>query len=51
MLGSLLHSVLEYGDFLNDNVSHGSVATCLRFGGIFNFTVSRPFNKRILKIG
>jgi len=34
--GSLLYSVLELGNFLNISVAQGSVATCLRCGGIFN---------------
>ena len=33
---SLLHSVLEHGNFLNIDISQGTVATCLRCGGIFN---------------
>ena len=36
MHGSLLYSVLELGNFLNISVAQGSVATCLRCGGIFN---------------
>jgi len=34
--GSLLHSVLEQGDFLKTNISQGRVVTWLRCGGIFN---------------
>jgi len=35
---SLLHSVFEHehGDFLNKDISQGSVVTHLRFDGIFN---------------
>jgi len=33
---NLLYSVLEYGNFLNSDISQGSVATFVRFGGIFN---------------
>ena len=33
---NLLYSVLEYGNFLDSNISQSSVATLVRFGGIFN---------------
>ena len=33
--GSLLQLLLERGDFLNTDISQGSVATRLRCGGIF----------------
>ena len=43
---SLLHLFLKNGDFLNTDISQGSVATSLRCGGVFvndfitNFLVS-----------
>ena len=46
--GSLLQLLLEHCDFLNIDISQGSVATRLRCGGIFkyelvaNLTVSLP---------
>jgi len=33
----LLQLLLEHGDFLNIDISQGSVATCLRRGGIFKY--------------
>ena len=35
--GSLLQLLLEHCDFLNIDISHGSVATRLRCGGIFKY--------------
>ena len=35
--GSLLQILLEHCDFLNIDISQGSVATRLRFGGIFKY--------------
>jgi len=35
---SLLQLLLEHGNFLNINISQGSVATCLRRGGIFKYS-------------
>jgi len=35
MHNSLLHLFLKNCDFLNTDISQGSVATCLRHGGIF----------------
>ena len=35
--GSLLQLLLEYCDFLNIDISQGSVATRLRCGGIFQY--------------
>jgi len=32
---SLLHLLLKNGDFLNTDISQGSVATCLGCGGVF----------------
>jgi len=32
---SLLHSLLKIGDFLNTDISQGSVATRLKYGGVF----------------
>ena len=49
--GSLLQLLLEHCDFLNMNISQGSVATRLRCGGIFkyvlvaNLPVSLPVKK------
>lgn len=34
--GSLLHSVLEHGSFLNMYILQGNVMTCLKCVGIFN---------------
>jgi len=48
--GSLLQLLLEHCDFLNIDISQGSVATRLRCGGIFKFT-SESTSERILKIG
>ena len=36
MRGSLPHPVLKYANFLNTDISQGSVATHLRFVGVFN---------------
>ena len=36
MHDSLLHSGLEHGNFLNSDISQGSVATRLKCGGIVN---------------
>ena len=35
MHNSLLHLILKIGDFLNTDISQGSVATCLKRGRIF----------------
>jgi len=35
--GSLLQLLLEHCDFLNIDISQGSVATRLRCGGIFQY--------------
>jgi len=35
--GSFLQLLLEYCDFLNMDISQGSVARCLRRGGIFKY--------------
>jgi len=48
--GSLLQLLLEHCDFLNIDISQGSVATRLRCGGIFkklvaNLPVSLPVKK------
>ena len=37
MRGRLLQLLLEYGDFLNVDISKGSVATQLRCDGIFEY--------------
>jgi len=53
--GSLLQLLLEHGDFLNIYISQGSVATCLRWGGIFEFDyykfATESNSERILKVG
>ena len=35
LANSLLHLLLKNGDFLNTDISQGSVATCLGCGGVF----------------
>jgi len=48
---SFLHLLLKNGDFLNTDISQGSVATLLRFGGVFvhdfvtNFLLSLTVNE------
>ena len=44
--GRLLQLLLEDGDFLNIDISQGSVATLLRCGGIFKqeFVASLPLS-------
>jgi len=37
--GSLLQLLLEHCDFLNIDISQGSVATRLRCGGIFKYEI------------
>jgi len=51
--GSLLHSGLEHGNFLNNGISQGSAATYLRSGEIVNddFVTSVSLSERMLKIG
>jgi len=53
--GSLLQLLLEHGDFLNIDISQGSVATRSRCGGIFKYDSCKFTNEstseRILKIG
>ena len=56
MHDSLLHLLLKNGDFLNTDISQGSVVTRLGCGGVFvydfvtNFLLSLN-SERILKIG
>ena len=56
MHNSLLHLILKIGDFLNTDISQGSVATRLGFGGVFvygfvtNFLLSLTV-KEFSKIG
>ena len=56
MNDSLLQLPLEHGDFLNIDLTQCSVATCLRWGGVFknNFITNLLYiesnSKRILKI-
>jgi len=42
--GSLLHSVLDHGNFFNIDISQGSVATCLRCGGYVIITLHYIYN-------
>ena len=53
--GSLLQLLLEHCDFLNVDISQGSVATRLRCGGIFKYVsckfTSESTSERILKVG
>ena len=57
MHNSLLHLLLKNGDFLNTDISQGSVATRLGCGGVFVTLLlcykfpSEPNSERILKIG
>jgi len=53
---SLPHLLLKNGDFLNTDISQGSVATCLGCGGVFVYDFVTKFptesnSERILKIG
>jgi len=52
---SLLQLLLEHCDFLNIDISQGSVATRLRCGGIFKYfsckLTRESTSERILKIG
>ena len=54
--GSLFQLLFEHCDFLNTDISQGSVATYLRYGGIFKHAICYKFttesvSDRILKIG
>jgi len=40
---SLLHLLLKNGDFLNTDISQGSVATRLRCGGVFVYDFVKTF--------
>jgi len=40
---SLLHLLLKNGNFLNTDISQGSVASCLRCGGVFVYDFVRNF--------
>ena len=52
MHNSLLHLLLKNGDFLNTDISQGSVATRLVYGGVFIYHfVTESNSERILKIG
>ena len=56
MHNSLLHLLLKNGDFLNTDISPGSVATRLGCGGVFVYDFVYKFitesnSERILKIG
>jgi len=53
---SLLHLLLKNGDFLNTDISQGSVATRLGCSGVFKYEFVKEFptecnSERILKIG
>ena len=52
---SLLHLLLENCDFLNIDISQGSVATGLGCGGVFKYDcyefLTESNSERILKIG
>ena len=53
---SLLHLLLKIGDFLNTDISQGSVATRLGCGGLFVYDFVTKFptesnSERILTIG
>ena len=41
--GSLLHLLLEQCDFLNTDISQGSVATRLGGGGVFKYVIVTNF--------
>ena len=43
MYNSLLHLLLKIGDFLNTDISRGSVATRLECGGVFVHDVVTNF--------
>jgi len=51
---SLLYLLLEHSDFLNIDISQGSVATRLGCDGVFNITLLEIYcesnSERILKI-
>ena len=54
MHNSLLHLLLKIGDFLNTDISQGSVATRLGCNGVFVLCYKFPTesnSERILKIG
>ena len=56
MHNSLLHLLLKNGNFLNTDISPGSVATRLECGGVFVYDFVKKFptesnSERILKIG
>ena len=55
MHNSLLHLFLKNCDFLNTDISQGSVATRLRCGGVFKYDCYKfppeSNSERILKIG
>ena len=53
---NLLYSVLEYGNFLNSDVWQGSVATFVKYGGIFDADFVAHFtdesvSEKIMTIG
>ena len=55
MHNSLLHLLLKNGDFLNTDISQGSIATRLGCGGVFVYDCykcpTESNSERILKIG
>jgi len=42
--GSLLHSLLKHGGFLNTYISQNSVAMCFRYHGIFKHSFIANFS-------
>ena len=46
---SLLQLLLEHCDFLNIDISQGSVATRLRCGGIFKLVANLPMSPPVKK--
>ena len=55
MHNSLLHLLIKIGDFLNTDISQGSVGTRLGCGGVFVYDCykfpTESTDERILKIG
>jgi len=41
----MLQLLLQRGDFLNIDISQGSVATQLRYGGIFKYTLLQIYQR------
>ena len=47
-MGSLLQLLFEHGDFLNIDISQGSVATRLGCGGVFKYDFVTSFLMNLL---